>query len=449
MKEKIILLNPPLPPGLPGVIRDFYCSFSTKADYYWPPQDLVAFSGILREGYDLEIIDAVARGLSRERCLEIIRKIPAAAVLFSTGSVSLSSDIDLAYAIKEQKKVKLIASSSLFHFRGESFQQKYPFLDAVVGDMADTSPLEGVLGGEYIRGPKEGEFSLGRPQYEHFIGRGRAFPFFGGDRFAVVVSSSGCRFCCSFCVAGMYKIRYRKLSEVIDDLEVLKLMGVRKVFFPAPLFTADNSRLRRFCDEARGLGMEWVCNAHAATIQDGDLLADMRSAGCRALLIGVESGDDAILRRYRKGVDTAQIRKAFELARKNDIETLAYFIIGLPGDDAVSIQKTIDLSLEIGCDYASFGCATPDEGTALRAEAVANGWCASDDIVAEYDSSRAPALATGTLSREETLRWLNKAYADFYFRPRYIAKKIAGLRSWGELEILWRSGWALIKRKSW
>ncbi|HQH46691.1 MAG TPA: hypothetical protein PLQ86_12055, partial [Candidatus Aminicenantes bacterium] len=53
---KVLLLHCP---GDKIYIHDLYCSYSSKANYYWPPSDLVVLSGVLRETR-LEVIDAVA-----------------------------------------------------------------------------------------------------------------------------------------------------------------------------------------------------------------------------------------------------------------------------------------------------------------------------------------------------------------------------------------------------
>ncbi len=46
-RPRVLLLNPPAPDW---VIRDYYCSFPSKAKYYWPPQDLLGLSGLLVDG---------------------------------------------------------------------------------------------------------------------------------------------------------------------------------------------------------------------------------------------------------------------------------------------------------------------------------------------------------------------------------------------------------------
>ena len=75
-KERLLLLNPP---GDKLYIRDYYCSFSSKANYYWPPQDLIVLSGLLAGEFTVEVEDAIVRKTSRAACIEkILRASPRA-----------------------------------------------------------------------------------------------------------------------------------------------------------------------------------------------------------------------------------------------------------------------------------------------------------------------------------------------------------------------------------
>ncbi len=50
-------------------------------------------SGILRDTYRIEVLDAVALGLDQDACFDTIIKMPTAAIIFATGAASLHSDM--------------------------------------------------------------------------------------------------------------------------------------------------------------------------------------------------------------------------------------------------------------------------------------------------------------------------------------------------------------------
>ena len=57
--KKILLLNPPKFNGK-KFIRSGYCNSISKGGYYWQPIDLAAQSGILKNNFEIEILDACA-----------------------------------------------------------------------------------------------------------------------------------------------------------------------------------------------------------------------------------------------------------------------------------------------------------------------------------------------------------------------------------------------------
>ncbi|MFH0790273.1 MAG: hypothetical protein V2A64_01430, partial [Candidatus Omnitrophota bacterium] len=102
--KKIILLNPPAK----GIfIRDYYCSFSSKADYYWPAQDLVILSGILSGSYDVVVIDAIGDKLSFKACRGQILAENFDAIIFATGTATLADDIKFIEMLKQKKSLRL------------------------------------------------------------------------------------------------------------------------------------------------------------------------------------------------------------------------------------------------------------------------------------------------------------------------------------------------------
>ncbi|MEI6832066.1 MAG: radical SAM protein [Candidatus Omnitrophota bacterium] len=453
MKEKIILLNPPRVISSVPIIRDFYCSFSSKAGYYWPSQDLLSLSGILRTDYDVKVIDAVPHNINEKDCFEMISGMHAQALIFTTGMASFQDDLRFIESVKNKINLKIIASSSVFRFNGEEILSRYPFLDALITDFTDKSIIAYLHGDYsscvsllsregkniYMEKEEQGqEFSIGTPLYESFFNKNNRIPLFGNQPFAITFSSFGCKFNCSFCVASKIRIKFRNLDEVVSDLGYIRRLGIKNVFFVDPLFTAEKTRIMQLSGRIKSLGLDWICNSHPATICDEEVLMAMKESGCKAVMIGVESGDDEMLKRCAKGTNTEQIKQVFVLCRKLKIKTLAYFIIGLPGETKCSAQKTIEFAKRIQCNYASFGYATPDIGTDLAKKANFTGNC--------FDPSLEPVLLNENLTKEETIKLFRDAYRNFYLRPGYILRMLAGVHSLADLGLLLKEGSRLLRR---
>jgi radical SAM superfamily enzyme YgiQ (UPF0313 family) len=161
-----------------------------------------------------------------------------------------------------------------------------------------------------------------------------------------------------------------------------------------------------------------------------ELLTLMKKAGCKTLLFGVESGDQRILNQYAKGITLEKIQDIFKICKKLKIDVLAHFILGLPGEDKESVEKTIDFSLKLDCDYADFAIAAPYIGTEMREEAIEKGWIDQrfkDEVFS--DAAQYPIMETGKLSKEDIWHLKNEAVRRFFFRPSYILKRLLKTRS--------------------
>src|SRR5512136_2890845 len=99
---------------------------------------------------------------------------------------------------------------------------------------------------------------------------------------------------------------------------------------------------------------------------DAELFRLMKQAGCRRVGFGVESGDAHILRDVIKKSQTVDmVRNTFRWAREAGLETMGFFIYGMPGETAETMEKTTRLALELDPDLANFMLATPYPGTEM------------------------------------------------------------------------------------
>ncbi len=444
-KGKLILLNPP---GDKLYVRDYYCSFSSKADYCWPPQDLLYLSGILDEDFKVEVIDAIIEKKSPEDVLSALSDDSVRGVIFTTGTATLKSDLQLMERFKRDHDIPVIASAGIMPFIGQELLDSYPFIDGILLDFTEkdiaayfkgerSKPLRGMVyrgeGGEIASDVKASrDYSVPVPRHDLFpLGKYR-IPLAKRHPFAEVVTSLGCPYSCAFCTAGAYGYRTRDVEGVVEELKMLSGMGVKELLFQDPTFTINTERVKAICRGItdNGLDFTWSCNGDIKAL-DEEKIKHMRAAGCHTISVGIESGSDEILKKYSKPITVESIKAGVALMNRYRIRVLGYFIVGLPGDDRESILKTIDLARRLNLDYASFAIATPDIGTRLRAEALEQGWISSDDNV--FDSTDFPILETDQLSREEVWALRKAAVRKFYLRPSYLMKKVGQLRSWRDI----------------
>jgi radical SAM superfamily enzyme YgiQ (UPF0313 family) len=161
-------------------------------------------------------------------------------------------------------------------------------------------------------------------------------------------------------------------------------------------------------------------------------------------MFGVEFAEEEYLKEYKKNYSLDQIRKTFKLTSDLGIKRLGTFLIGVPGQNEVSIRKTIDFSIEIKADYASFNVAVPRSNTSFRTKALEAGII--DDTVKVMDQSGSEVtMGTGKLSRKELQELKNLAYKKFYFRFSYILQRLMKIRNIVEFKMHIREGWYVLK----
>jgi len=457
-KPAVLLLNPP---GDKLYIRDYYCSFSSKASYYWPPQDLLALSGILDADHEVRVLDAIVPRRSEEEVLAAAADPAVKALVFTTGTATLKGDMALAERIRAARPdLRIAVSAGILKFIGRELMERHPALDAALRDFSDSGLAAWLAGAEppltamivrapagLVEGPpaKAREFSYPAPRHDLFPFRRYRLPIARRFPFTVVVTSLGCPYHCGFCTAGAFGYKVRSVDNALAELRAAARLGVREILFQDPTFTISTKRVVDICRgmiEA-GLDLTWSCNADLHAL-DEDKMSWMKRAGCHTVSVGIESGSDEMLKEYSKPITVEEIREKVARLNAHRIKVLGYFILGLPGETRESAERTIALARSLKLDIASFSVATPDLGTKLRAEAVAKGWIPADSSL--WDSSVYPVLETGGLAKEEIWALRQKAMRAFYLRPAYILRKLAEVRSPRGLQVLASNAVSLFRK---
>jgi radical SAM superfamily enzyme YgiQ (UPF0313 family) len=276
-------------------------------------------------------------------------------------------------------------------------------------------------------------------------------PLVGGP-YAFIVTSRGCPGGCRFCIKHVSygnSVRFRSAESVLEEIEQLVGLGVRKVHMYADLFTINRDHVSAICEGLleHELDVRWTCNSRVDFV-DPEMLQIMARAGCWMIAWGIESGDERMLRRMRKGTNLDQIHRALRWSRNAGIMNWGYFIIGLPGETEDSIRRTIEVSKELPLDLALFHIAAPHPGTPFFFEVVENGWFRPGTRWEEVDMDRSTVLDYPELRAEDLERWSRRAFREWALRPRpmwtYLRILLDNPALWGPaLEIGLESlGWA-------
>jgi hopanoid biosynthesis associated radical SAM protein HpnJ len=231
----------------------------------------------------------------------------------------------------------------------------------------------------------------------------------------------GCRSRCTFCLwpqtVGGHRYRTRSPGHVAEEMALAARLfpQVQEFFFDDDTFTDDLPRAEEIARRLGRLGLTWSINAKANVPYA--TLKVLRDNGLRLLLVGYESGNQAILNRVKKGVRLDVARKFTREAKSLGITIHGTFILGLPGETRETIRETIEFAREIDPHTIQVSLAAPYPGTALWDEARDNGWLESEALV-DASGTQVSAIGYPHLSRTEIFQSVDLFYRRFYLRPR-------------------------------
>jgi tRNA A37 methylthiotransferase MiaB len=178
----------------------------------------------------------------------------------------------------------------------------------------------------------------------------------------------GCPFNCVFCMNPNGKVaRKRSIQNTVGEMEwLISKFGAKRISFGDELFSVDMKRTAELMDlmieHKIGERVKWDVQTHVAYVND-ELLAKMKAANIDKLEMGVETGDDAALKRMGKSTNAEMILNSFFLARKHKIKTGSFLLLGQPNETHQSIWRTIKFAIKINPTEPIFGTMVPYPGT--------------------------------------------------------------------------------------
>jgi anaerobic magnesium-protoporphyrin IX monomethyl ester cyclase len=190
-----------------------------------------------------------------------------------------------------------------------------------------------------------------------------------GIKPANIMTTRGCPYSCEYCSKPVFGDSYREKSvaKVMEEIEDVLRLGFDYVFFSDDCFTLNQARTQALCQEIRenGLHFKWSLLSRTDTVDLG-LVKEMKEAGCDMVFLGLESGDDRILRLMRKATTVAKGRNAVHMFKEVGIRVGAFFMLGYPGEDEENVINTLRFACSLPLDYLSFTLPYPIPGTRLH-----------------------------------------------------------------------------------
>ena len=211
-----------------------------------------------------------------------------------------------------------------------------------------------------------------------------AFELLERDRYnrLTLQTCRGCPWRCAFCASSILltnRYKQKPIGRVLAEIDKICSLWRR----PFIEFADDNTFVnraywRQLLPELAKRHIRWFTETDLSVSQDAELLDLMRQAGCRELLVGLESpspaGLDRLeLRRNQKKAWWPQYRDAIRRIQSRGIRGNACFVLGLDGQSERVFDDLYDF-VEDACPYdVQITYSTPFPGTPLYNEFKRSG----------------------------------------------------------------------------
>lgn len=253
--------------------------------------------------------------------------------------------------------------------------------------------------------------------------------------YAAIQTSLGCNFGCSFCMinivnrtdtetvgtASDYRgMRFWSPEFATRQIDILAELGVRTIRIVDEMFLLNKRYYVPFCqaiaqrDYAPALRM-WAYS-RIDTVRDPELLALVRSAGIRWLALGIENANKLVRLEVAKGkFEDVDIARVVAQIHEADIDVMANYIVGLPGETLETMQDTLDLSLSLCTSGWNMYPAMALPGSELYRDTLRAG----SDLPANYldysfHSYETVPFVSGQVTGAQVLDFRDRAFMTYH-----------------------------------
>ena len=361
------------------------------------PYSLCILASVLRNRYEVVILDANLLNLSPEEAAERIAMGSPDVVGVSCMSIEYAKAAHLLAKLVKEKMPQVITVLGgvyptvlpEFALKDEHFdylilsEGEYRFrrlLEAIESGY-DCTALEGTAcrnGRAMVINPVTDYIddldSIPLPAYDlvdfsAYANQHNQYSLYNNPRvhpYAVTVTSRGCPFDCVFCSSKTIqgrKCRMRSSENVLREIDwLVQQFHIQELIFLDDNLMLDRNRVIRILTGLieRNYGIKWKATNVPTFFLDEELLTLMKQSGCYQITLPIESGNEHVLKEViHKPLKLTKAREVIDVAKRLDLEIASLFVIGLPGETWDQILDTIRFADEIDVDWVAFSIATP------------------------------------------------------------------------------------------
>lgn len=259
--------------------------------------------------------------------------------------------------------------------------------------------------------------------------------------YAAIQTSLGCNFACDFCmintinrndeaevgVSGKYsKMRFWSTDFILNQFDLLASLGVRTIRIVDEMFLLYKKHYIPLCEKLAerpySSDLRMWAYSRVDTVTNPEFLSLVRKSGIKWLALGIESAERSIRLEVSKGkFQDVDIKDVVNQIHQADIDVMANYIVGLPGDSIESMQKTFDLSMNLCTSGWNMYPAMPLPGSQLYKTALDRNLMLPADYSAySFHSYETQPFETEHLSGAQILSFRDSAFHRYHESDEFL-----------------------------
>lgn len=434
----------------------------------YPPLGILYIAGVMEKaGVDVKVLDIDADKIDSRGLVGFISNFEPALIGITATTPTIKEAFELSDLIKSRFQIPIILGGIHPTMNADSCA-KHPSIDFVVkGEGEDVieefieefgkrnrdfSKIKGLLwknnGTVIFNGDRELINDLDNLPFpaRHLLRNPSAYRPPDAEHLPVasIMTTRGCPGRCTYCCTQNIfrdKYRMRSIDNVLQEIDdIINNFKVREIHIADDAFNVNKERTIKLCEAIRNkkysVNFEFL-NGLRADAVDEEILNAFKSIKIRNVGFGVENADESILKSVKKNISPGKVRRAIALSKKMGFKTWVFFMIGLPGETALTIKKTIAFAKETDPDFAKFLIFKPFPGSVIY-DLIKQKNLVDNFDYNDYGVYTPPVHKLETLTKADLLYWQKKAFRQFYFRPGKIWDHLKRQRSISQLKLSMR-----------
>jgi len=459
---RVILVNPPLGyegkrSSIPLVLNNLF--------FNSPPLGICYIASVMeKKGIEVRIIDAPAEKMSVKQVTDEVKEYRPDIVGISILSYSFYNAVKIATKLKLIGKYIIIVGGPHVTATPEE-TMKYECFDVgiigegegvisslikVIGNKKQYKDIKGIIckdNGNIV--------STGKADFiqdldvipfpaRHLVKLSNYRPQ-PNDEYKLpklsMITTRGCPYSCIFCDKSVFGNSYRSFSPkyIVSEIKhLIERYNAKDIAFLDSTFTVSRTRIENIIKEMerQKVLVNWTCSVRVNEV-DYDLLKKMKEAGCWRVRIGIESGNQEVLKFIKKKITLKQVKEVVHWAHDLGLQPKGFFMIGHLIDDGGTINDSINFAKSLPLKDVTVQINTPMKNTKQYKMHKEYGKLITNNF-SDF-SYWEPVFVSDNLTYNELIKLHRKFYREFYLRPAIFWRHIRKIRNLKDIRRYLRS----------